>query len=105
MRDGDTVLPLTVNDTEYGNAWVCSPYTAYALYSKEEMHLLESRVLRRGLAGLADGMGGVLKAARINRMVQVNNWMLSIRTLSLRERAFSIAGDQDRSARLDGQAV
>jgi hypothetical protein len=89
VRDGDTVLPMTVNDAEYGNAWVCSPYTAYALYSKEEMHLLESRALRRGLAGLADGMGGVLKAARINRMVQVNNWMLST-NLFPRTRPFSI---------------
>jgi hypothetical protein len=77
LRDGKTVLPATVNDAEYDNAWVCSPYTAYAVYSKEEMHLLPGRALRRGLAGLADGMGAVLKAVRINRMVQVNNWMLS----------------------------
>ena len=74
---GEVALPVTINDAEYDNAYVCSPYTAYALYSKEEMRLLESRLLRRALESVADALGSVLKAARINRMVQVNNWMLS----------------------------
>lgn len=77
LRNGQLSLPLTVNDTEYDNSYVCSPYTAYALYSKEEMRLLSSGLLRRTLGAVVDAMGAVLRAARINRMVQVNNWMLS----------------------------
>ncbi|MDF2936493.1 MAG: family N-acetyltransferase, partial [Paenibacillaceae bacterium] len=28
-RVDDLVLPLTVNDAEYGNSYVCAPYTHY----------------------------------------------------------------------------
>jgi hypothetical protein len=77
LEDGPVALPVTVNEAEYGDSYVCSPHTAYALYSKEEMRLLSNPVLRWSLSRIADAAGHLAKAARINRMVQVNNWLLS----------------------------
>jgi hypothetical protein len=77
LCDGDVALPVTVNDTEYDNSYVCSPYNAYAQYSRAEMYLLPSRVLRAALGAVADLAGRVVRAGGVNRIVQVNNWLLS----------------------------
>lgn len=71
------VLPVTINDADYGNAYVCSPYTHYVSYARQELYLLSSAAARAGLGGLLSGLGGLLRAVRFNRMVQVNNWLLS----------------------------
>ncbi len=73
----DWALPVTINDADYDNCYVCSPYTAYAPYAKEELRLIRSAAARAALGGLADAAGALLKTARINRIVHVNNWMLS----------------------------
>jgi hypothetical protein len=77
LRVGERVLPVTINEADYGNCYVCSPHTAYAPYAKEELRLIKSGVARIALGGLADAAGALLKTARINRIVHVNNWMLS----------------------------
>ncbi|MDR3617115.1 MAG: hypothetical protein P4L53_26395 [Candidatus Obscuribacterales bacterium] len=77
LRDGNFAVPLTVNETEYTNTYVCSPYTAFALYSKAEMRLLENTLLRSSLGVLVDLLGTAMKVGQINKMVQVNNWMFS----------------------------
>ncbi|TNJ68007.1 GNAT family N-acetyltransferase [Paenibacillus hemerocallicola] len=73
----DLVLPVTVNEREYDNSYVCSPYTHYVSYAKEELVLLRSRPIRKLLAGMLDGIGLLLRGGQINRAVQVNNWLLS----------------------------
>lgn len=73
----DVVLPVTVNEREYGNAYVCSPYTHYVSYAKEELVLLRNRTVRAALAGVLDGIGVLLRVGRFNQVVQVNNWLLS----------------------------
>jgi len=74
---GDVVLPVTVNDAEYDNSYVCSPFTHYISYAREELRTLKNPRLERALAVMIDTLGGLLKAARINRTVMVNNWFLS----------------------------
>ncbi|WP_159881176.1 GNAT family protein [Paenibacillus puerhi] len=73
---GHTV-PVTVNSTEYDSSYVCSPYTHYVTYAKEELRLAGFRGLRPPLSALLDTMGVMLKMSGINRVVQVNNWLLS----------------------------
>ena len=73
----DWALPVTINEADYDNTYVCSPYTAYAPYAKEELRLIDSTVARRVLGLVASAAGVMLKSARINRIVHVNNWMLS----------------------------
>jgi len=71
------VVPVTVNETEYGQAFTCLPHSAYALYSKAELDVVDTGMARPFLAAAADGMGAVLRAAKVNRVVHVNNWMMS----------------------------
>jgi len=70
-------VPVTVNDAEYANSYVCSPFTHYVSYAKQELSLLQSRALIAGLSGLLSVLGLLLKASRFNRIVHVNNWLLS----------------------------
>lgn len=70
-------IPISVNEAEYANSYVCSPYTHYVSYAHEELALLNNRPLEATLAALLRGMGHLLKTARFNRVVQVNNWLLS----------------------------
>jgi len=70
-------IPVTVNDAEYDNSYVVSPYTHYVSYAKQELTLLRGRVLIAALGTLLSGIGLSLKVARFNRIVHVNNWLLS----------------------------
>ncbi|MDQ0718753.1 hypothetical protein QF049_000014 [Paenibacillus sp. W4I10] len=76
-RIDDLVIPLTVNDTEYDNAYVCSPYTHYVSYAKEELSMLQRPVLEKGLSVLLSLIGWGMKQSQINKVVHVNNWLLS----------------------------
>lgn len=70
-------VPITINETEYDNSYVCSPYTHYVSYAREELALLNNRLLEGGLTLLLKAMGRLLQKARFNRVVQINNWLLS----------------------------
>ncbi|MFC3798985.1 GNAT family N-acetyltransferase [Cohnella sp. GCM10012308] len=70
-------VPVTVNDAEYANSYVCSPYTHYVSYARQELSLLRNRALIVALSAVLTGIGGLLKATRFNRIVHVNNWLLS----------------------------
>lgn len=77
VRSGARVFPVTINEAEYGDAYVCLPHTAYALYAKDELRILKAGLWTPVLGLLASGVGALLRAARINRIVHVNNYMLS----------------------------
>ncbi|CAI6082763.1 GNAT family N-acetyltransferase [Cohnella sp. JJ-181] len=88
-------VPLTVNDAEYANSYVCSPYTHYVSYARQELSLLRSRALIAALSALLTGIGGLLKASRFNRVVHVNNWLLSTNLYpSLSDEQWSAALDR-----------
>ncbi len=77
LKAGAQIFPLTVNDAEYGDAYVCLPHTAYALYAREELDLVDTGMWRPALRLLAAATGGLMRAIKINRIVHLNNWMLS----------------------------
>ncbi len=77
LIDGQLVLPVTVNQREYDNSYVCSPYSHYVSYAKEELVLLKNPVLSYVFARAFDGLGALGKLCSINRVVHVNNWLLS----------------------------
>lgn len=70
-------MPVTVDDGALGGSYVCSPHSAYVLYARAELDLLgvgwTAYPSRAALAAL----DLVLKAARINRIVHLGNWLLS----------------------------
>jgi hypothetical protein len=77
LRAGAKIFPLTVNGAEYGDSYVCLPHTAYALYARRELDLVDTGMWRPGLQLLACAAGGLMRAMAINRIVHLNNWMLS----------------------------
>lgn len=73
----DDWVPVTVNQAEYDNSYVCSPYTAYISYARDELGLLNNVFLETALKG-AIGLGSLaLKHAKINQTVSLNNWLVS----------------------------
>lgn len=75
---GGVAMPVTINDTELQNSYVCSPYAGCILYPRSEVEKLGGRRLLIGaLRVLLGAMAIPLRLGRINRLVCVNNWMLS----------------------------
>ncbi len=74
---GEMRFPVTINHSEPDNAWICSPYTAYVRYAVEETARLPRQSLAMPLALLCRAVGALLKRARIDDAVAVNNWLVS----------------------------
>lgn len=74
---GSVLFPVTVNDAEADNAWVCSPLTTYASYAAEEVDRLGHPWVTTPLRLMARGIGSWLRHAHIDRAVAVNNWLVS----------------------------
>lgn len=77
LKAGPHVFPVTVNDREYDNSYVCSPYSGTVGYPLEELSKIPNRAARWLLAALIHTVGPLLRAAGINRVVCANNWLFS----------------------------
>ncbi|WP_052807164.1 GNAT family N-acetyltransferase [Risungbinella massiliensis] len=77
LRAGKHLLPITINVSEYDNSYVCSPYSTYIRYALEELYLLRSRFLQKGLGAVIGSISPLLKKAKIDQNVHLNNWLLS----------------------------
>jgi hypothetical protein len=77
LRSAGRVLPVTVNDGEIGGSYVCLPHSAYALYGRRELELVDTGAMRPLLSATIALGGGLLRAAGINRIVHVDNWLLA----------------------------
>jgi hypothetical protein len=71
------LLPVTVNHSESGNSWVCSPHTAYVRYSQEELRRLAHPVLAVPMGAICGALGAYLWNSEIDTAVAINNWTLS----------------------------
>lgn len=70
-------FPTTINDDEWDNSYVCSPYTALHGYCLEELHKVENTAFRIAAAPLIRLIGRYMKNRDINKNVHINNWLLS----------------------------
>lgn len=77
LRTGSLAWPLTVNRSEYDNAYTCSPYTQFITYAKQELWKIHNKPFEMCLSGLASFVGAIFKLGNIDRVVCVNNWLLS----------------------------
>lgn len=71
------ILPITINNAEYENSYVCSPYTHYITYALEELRLIQNSFIRVTLKGVIRTLGKLFKIGKINKNVIVNNWLVS----------------------------
>lgn len=79
LDSGQFLLPLSINDggEHADNSYVVSPLTAYTGYADYEIDQLGLPWLATPLHGITKVLGHWLKRAQIDRIVQVNNWLLS----------------------------
>ncbi|TVX91851.1 hypothetical protein [Paenibacillus agilis] len=73
----DLILPVTINNAEFENSYVCSPYTHYISYALEELWELRKPWLEKLLTYPIHLMGSWLRRTNMNKVIVVNNWMLS----------------------------
>lgn len=78
VLDADRAYPLTSMDHYIeGEAWVCSPCSAYGDYAIEELQRFGASAATRPLTWLCGGLNRWLRQAQLDRAVTVNNWLLS----------------------------
>lgn len=74
---GKYIFPVTINETEYSSSYVCSPYNALVTYSQDEVHKIKHHGLQIILASLMGSLGALFRFSMINKIVCVNNFLLS----------------------------
>lgn len=79
LDTGTQQLALSINDgyDPEDNCYVVSPRTAYSGYAREEIKRLGRPWLTRPLSALSQGVDTLLSAGKVDKLVQVNNWLLS----------------------------
>lgn len=76
LTSGGRVLPVTVSNGAPGDSYVCTPRAAYVDYARAELSIVRvpgAPLLDR----LIGGVGALLSAARVDRIVNIDNWLLS----------------------------
>lgn len=77
LRSGGRLFPVTVNSAEHGDSYVCLPHSAYALYARQELDIVDVGPLKPLLRVAIAAAERLLRALRINRIVHIDNWLLS----------------------------
>jgi hypothetical protein len=71
-------FPVSINDANIaGNSYVVSPQSAYGVYALEELQRLDRPWLAWPLSLLIRTLSILLNSASLDRLLQVNNWLLS----------------------------
>jgi hypothetical protein len=79
LDTGNVSLPVSINSGEdmVDNSYVVSPLTTYTGYATDEVLRMNRPWVAWPLVRLINPIGRLLQAANIDRLVQVNNWLLS----------------------------
>ncbi len=81
LAGGGGWFPLVLNGGESGNSYPCSLLTQYVHYPLGEMRLLKGALFRAAVRAGLHGLGAVLTAGEVDRVVQWNSWLLSTNLL------------------------
>jgi hypothetical protein len=76
---GNNLLPITINsDPSRPTCYLCCPSVAYIDYARDELrHFSDFRLLSGMLDALLRLGYPLIRAAQLDRQVQVNNWLLA----------------------------
>lgn len=79
LKINDSIyFPVTINNTEWNSSFVCSPYTAYALYSKDELtQKIKNKLIQYPLLVIIRLLEKWLRFGQINKNIHINNFLLS----------------------------
>ncbi len=76
--DGGWRFPLSVNDgTDADNCYLCSPRAQYVDYAAYELSRVGYPLVEMPLREILSGASAVFRRASLDRVVIVNNWLLS----------------------------
>jgi len=81
-RWGEQDLPMTINHGSKAATFVCSPWVGYVDYTREELSRFPNRALTPALHAVVSGVAGVLRFSDLDRIVHINNWMMSTNLLA-----------------------
>lgn len=81
LKIDDLILPFTINDAEYDNCYVCSPYSYYISYAKASLDVIKNPIIRKMIKGTLWGISKIFKRLKINKVIIVNNWLLATNLL------------------------
>lgn len=76
IQIGKKIFPLTINEAQYENSYVCSPY-GYLRYALDCPELISNPALRFVLNTLIKGLVKFVRFGQINKVIMVNNWLFS----------------------------
>jgi hypothetical protein len=71
------VLPITINDAEVDNSYVCSFYSYYIGCGLNNLDSIKNKTFQKGVETVLKGLGKFLRAGKIDKVVSVNNWLFS----------------------------
>ena len=75
---GRHLLPVTINSGPHPTCYLCCPSVAYIDYARDELrHFAEHLMLSGMLDGLLKLGYPLIRAAGLDRQVQINNWLLA----------------------------
>lgn len=77
LKVDEIVLPITINQAEYNNSYVCSPYSFFISYARQSLDVLSQAWLCHLMDHVLKGLGKVLQQFHFNKVVIVNNWLYS----------------------------
>ena len=75
---GKEAWAVTINEKEYGNALICSPYATYVKYPLDEIQKFDKLWVKALLLVHSYVMGLLFRISKINRAIQVNNNLNSL---------------------------
>lgn len=73
----DLVLPITINDHQYRNSFVCSPYDYYITYAMESLDHFKYWWIRPPIKIILSGLSKLFRFGQLNQVIMINNWLLS----------------------------
>lgn len=77
LKVDDLVLPITINDFESDNSYVCSFYNYYIGLGSINASTIKNKLLRYLTTKFLMSLGIILKLGNIDKIVSVNNWLFS----------------------------
>ncbi len=73
----DKKIVYSINNSEYLNSYVCSPFNQYFTYAKEELVIVKFKFLKMILTLVINFFEIFAKIGQINKNIIFNNWLLS----------------------------
>lgn len=77
LKVEDQVLPLMINNEEYDNSYLCSPYNFYISYALESLTIIKNHSFRQMVQGMLNFLAKILRKRKLNKTIHVNNFPFS----------------------------